>query len=44
MNTMNRQTIDLGLILRHFPDVKYSMDEFDDRLRLQKFIYLLQTI
>ena len=43
MNTMNRQTIDLGFILRHFPGVKFSMDEFDDRLRLQKFIYLLQT-
>ena len=40
---MNRQTIDLGFILKHFPDMEFSMDMFDDRLRLQKFIYLLQT-
>lgn len=40
---MERQTIDLGFILRHFPNFEFSMDGFDDRLRLQKFIYLLQT-
>lgn len=40
---INRQTIDLGFILRHFPYVEFSMDGFDGRLRLQRFICLLQT-
>ena len=40
---MDRQTIDLGFILRQFKDYKFSMDKFDDRLRLQKFVYLLQA-
>lgn len=39
---MNRQTVDLGLIMRHF-DVDFSMSTFNERLRLQKIIYLLQT-
>ena len=39
---MERQAIDLGLILKHF-DIDFSMDTFDDRLKLQKFIYLLQA-
>ena len=39
---MNRQTIDLGYILRQFPKYDFKMNEFDDRLRLQKFVYLLQ--
>ena len=38
---LNRQTIDLGFIMRHF-NVDFSMDTFNERLRLQKFIYLLQ--
>ena len=42
-NYMDKQTIDLGFILKQFPEFKFSMDEFDDRLRLQKFVYLLQT-
>ena len=42
IRTLNRQTVDLGLIMRHF-DVDFSMSTFDERLRLQKFIYLLQT-
>ena len=40
---MDRQTLDLGFILRQFKNYKFSMDKFDDRHRLQKFIYLLQA-
>lgn len=40
---VDKQTIDLGTVLRQFPEFKFSMDGFDDRLRLQKFIYLLQS-
>lgn len=40
---MNRPTIDLGMILRQAPAFKFDMDTFDGRLRLQKFIYLLQA-
>lgn len=40
---VNRQIIELGTVLRQFPKFEFSMDEFDARLRLQKFIYLLQT-
>lgn len=40
---MQRQVIDLGFILRQFPAMEFSMDTFGDRLRLQKFIYLLQA-
>lgn len=40
---MDRQAFVLGHILRRFPGFKFSMGTFDDRLRLQKFIYLLQA-
>ena len=40
---MDRQPFVLGFILRKFPEFGFSMDTFDDRLRLQKFIYLLQA-
>ena len=40
---MNRQPIDLGFILRQFPRFEFSMDGFDQRLRVQKFVYLLQA-
>ena len=40
---MDTQAFVLGHILRRFPEFEFSMDEFDDRLRLQKFIYLLQA-
>lgn len=40
---MDRQPFVLGFILRKFPEFAFSMDTFDDRLRLQKFIYLLQA-
>lgn len=39
---MDRQPFVLGFILRKFPEFEFSMDTFNDRLRLQKFIYLLQ--
>ncbi len=40
---MDKQVVDLGFILKQFPQFKFSMDSFTDRLRLQKFIYLIQT-
>ena len=40
---MNRPTVDLGMILRQAPEFEFDMDTFDGRLRLQKFIYLLQA-
>lgn len=39
---MDRQPFVLGFILRKFPKFDFSMNSFSDRLRLQKFIYLLQ--
>ena len=43
MISMDKQSIDLGFILKQFPKFDFSLDDFDGRLRLQKFIYLLQT-
>lgn len=40
---MDKQAIVLGHILRRFPNFNFSMDTFNDRLRLQKFVYLLQA-
>lgn len=40
---MEREPFVLGFILRKFPEFNFSMESFNDRLRLQKFIYLLQT-
>ena len=40
---MNRQPIDLGFVLRQFPDLEFGMHTFDHRLRIQKFVYLLQS-
>lgn len=40
---MNREIVDLGCILKLIPDYKFSMEEFSDRLRFQKMIYLLQA-
>ena len=40
---VNRQAIDLGYVLRQFPDLDFGMGDFDHRLRIQKFVYLLQT-
>ena len=40
---VDKQTIDLGVVLKAFPKFKFSMEKSSDRLRLQKFIYLLQS-
>lgn len=40
---MDRLAFVLGHILHRFPEFDFSMDTFDDRLRLQKFVYLLQA-
>lgn len=40
---MDRLAFVLGHILHRFQDFDFSMDTFDDRLLLQKFIYLLQA-
>ena len=40
---MNRQPVDLGYVLRQFPQFKFGMHDFDHRLRVQKFVYLLQS-
>ena len=38
-----RLIIDLGHILRQFPDLEFGMADFEHRLRIQKFVYLLQA-
>ncbi len=43
LDDMNKQTVDLGYVLKQFPKYDFTMKGFDDRLRLQKFIYLLQA-
>ena len=40
---MNRQSVDLGFVLRQFPDLEFGMHTFDHRLRMQKFVYLMQS-
>ena len=40
---MDRQPFVLGFLLREFPEFDFRMTDFSDRLRLQKFIYLLQA-
>ena len=40
---MNRQPVDLGYVLRQFPQFEFGMRDFDHRLRVQKFVYLLQS-
>ncbi len=40
---MDKQVIDLGVVLRQFPQFTFSMGAFYDRLRLQKFVYLMQS-
>ena len=40
---VDRLIIDLGHILRQFPDLEFSMADFEHRLRIQKFVYLLQA-
>ena len=40
---MNRESVELGFILKRINEKHFSMDTFGDRLRLQKLIYLLQA-
>ena len=40
---LNRQVLDLGYVLRQFPDLEFGVDNFKHRLRVQKFVYLLQS-
>ena len=40
---MDRMVIDLGHILRQFSNLEFSMSDFEHRLRIQKFVYLLQA-
>ena len=40
---MNRETVELGFVLKQVEDYEFSMEKFDDRLRFQKTVYLLQA-
>ena len=40
---MSRQPVDLGFVLRQFPGLEFGMQTFGHRLRVQKFVYLLQS-
>ena len=40
---MNRQPVDLGFVLRQFSRLEFGMHTFGHRLRVQKFVYLLQS-
>ena len=40
---MNKETVELGFILKQIKDYEFTMQDFDDRLRIQKLIYLLQA-
>ena len=40
---MNLQVVDLGFILKQLPDFNFSMVGFENRLKLQKSLYLLQS-
>lgn len=39
----SKSAVELGYVLKHIPGYEFSMDEFDDRLRFQKTVYLLQA-
>ena len=39
----SREAVELGFILKQIEDYEFSMDKFDDRLKLQKTVYLLQA-
>ncbi len=40
---MDPEPFALWFILHRFPELKFSMGSLDDRVRLQKFVYLLQA-
>lgn len=35
--------MDLGFVLRQFPGIEFGMHTFGRRLRIQKFVYMLQA-
>ena len=39
----SKSAVELGYVLKHIPGYEFSLDEFDDRLRFQKTVYLLQA-
>ena len=43
MYISSRTAVELGYILKHVPGYEFSMDGFNDRLRFQKTVYLLQA-
>ena len=43
MFAVNPSAVELGYILKLIPGYKFSMDTFEDRLRFQKTVYLLQA-
>lgn len=43
MTMLNRQVLDLGYVLRHFPDLEFGVGDTGHRLRVQRFVYLLQS-
>ena len=40
---MNRESVELGFVLKQIDGYEFSMDGFNDRLKLQKLVYLLQA-
>ena len=40
---MNRESVELGFVLKQIGGYEFSMDTPNDRLKLQKLIYLLQA-
>lgn len=43
MYITSKSAVELGYILKHVPGYEFSMESFDDRLRFQKTVYLLQA-
>lgn len=43
MYITSKSAVELGYILKHVPGYEFSVDNFDDRLRFQKTVYLLQA-
>ena len=43
MYITSKSAVELGYVLKHIPGYEFSLDKFDDRLRFQKTVYLLQA-
>ena len=43
MFVTSKSAVELGYILKHVPGYEFSVDSYDDRLRFQKIVYLLQA-